>query len=885
MNKPQWFRTLIQRWQKAYQHFLGNARSHFQTKQTPHADEKPQSSKPQETQDDWNEEEIHTRRAYRLAREHRLQQKKEPTTPQPVETVPSEPHSPQFYVHVVLSTIKSVFLYLISIGLILGALAFGTGMGYVAGILHTVQVPKISSLRTQINNFDTSSTLYFANNVKMETYKADLYRKPVSLANISPYLQKAIVATEDEDFYQNKGIAPKAIVRAVASTVTGVGAQTGGSTLTQQLVKLQVLSSETTFKRKISEIAIAMRVDKYFSKDEVLQAYLNVVSLGRNNRGQNIAGVEEAAEGLFGKHAKNLTLAESAYIAGMPQSPSVYTPYTQTGKVKKDLSYAMERKNTVLFRMYRDNAITYKQYQAARKVDLRSEFQQPQKPLTQKTTYGYVYNLMTQKANTILAKQLAKQAGVKMSKYNQDTALQNQYYNKANTEFSEKGYKINGTINKKVYNSMQKVMKEREDTFGETKTSSIPNVATGKSSTDTEPVQNGTVLLDNKTGALIGFVGGRNFSLTQYNHIFEKRSPGSTIKPILVYGPAVENKLIGTQSMIADFKVDFGGYSPTDYDGEIKNKFVSASQALEHSYNIPAVNLYKELLKKKNPKEYLEKMGIHFTDSEYQLLGLSLGGTTNGVTVTQEASAFSTFSNEGKHASPYVIQSITDPSGKVIYQQKNTTQRVFSKSTAYIMKKMLKGVVTDGTGSDVTNQLNFNTKNLIGKTGTSNDYKDIWFIGSTPGVTLASWMGYDNNYGNSYTLTSESSESNNAYWAALANAIYKADPSALKLKQTMAKPSGVTTTTVLKKTGLKKGDVTINGTTHSITGSTVKSLTNGYTPGKTTYHFAIGGNSKNYKEFWNYDLGKSNKYGIATVINSKGKEVTAILGSDGTPTN
>ena len=173
--------------------------------------------------------------------------------------------------------------------------------------------------------------------------------------------KKAVVATEDEYFYKHHGVVPKAVVRALLSEAIGGGGG-GGSTLTQQLVKQQILSSETTFKRKANEILLALEVEKNFSKDEIITMYLNVSPFGRNNHGQNIAGVQEAAMGIFGKNASDLNLPQAAFIAGLPQSPIIYSPYTNDGQLKNDFTYGLKRKNVVLFSMYRNHDITKKEY-------------------------------------------------------------------------------------------------------------------------------------------------------------------------------------------------------------------------------------------------------------------------------------------------------------------------------------------------------------------------------------------------------------------------------------------------------------------------------------------------------------------------------------------
>ncbi len=768
------------------------------------------------------------------------------------------------YLDIILQSFKTIVYYAAAVIAIGGVFGIGLLGGYFAAIVNETAVPSRTAMQKTLSNVEQSTNLYFANNIELAHVKSDLIRDTANLSEISPWVQKAIIATEDSDFYTNSGVSPKAVVRAVFSEFSGVGSQTGGSTLTQQVVKLQFLNSETTFKRKVTEIMYALRLNHFFSKKNILEAYLNIATFGRNNKGQNIAGVQTAAQGLFGKNAKDLNLPESAFIAGLPQSPSVYTPYTASGALKKDLSAGITRQHTVLFRMYRDGAITHKQYIAAKQFDLRSDFAGHDTAQDDSTTkYAYVYNMIQSEAKSILALQLAKDDGHTQADLDKDNALDNQYLTQAQTLLTTKGYQVHSTINKQVYDSMQTVVKDNAYTFGTTYTTSEIDPETGEYVTDKEPVQNGSVLLNNQTGAVIGFVGGVSGEL---NHIYTTRSPGSSIKPLAVYGPAVENQLIGSQSMLADFKTNFPNYSVTDYGGQIQNKFISATDALAQSYNIPAVNLYNQVRKQVNVKSYLTKMGIHsLTANDYSQLGLALGGTDYGISVEDQASAYTTFENGGNHTDAYVIDKIVDPGGNVIYHHKTNNTKVFSDATTYIMQKMMHNVITKGTAASLTYQLSFNTDNLIGKTGTSNDYKDIWFVGATPGVTLASWIGYDNANGTQYNLNSSASSTNLAYWAKLANAAYRVIPDTFKANQTMTAPEAVKKVSVNKLTGLKDGDVTYDGTTYKVTGDQVESLWNNTTPGVSKAEFGIGGTSENYKDFWDYAGGKSgNGYGKVT---------------------
>lgn len=770
--------------------------------------------------------------------------------------------------------------------MILLSLAIGLGTGYVSALTNQVSVPTKNEMKTELQDVNNSATLYFADGSKIENLQKEVQGKKIPLSQMSPYLKKAIVSTEDSDFYRHKGVVPKSIFRAIISDLTGIGAQTGGSTLTQQTVKMQMLSSETTWKRKTVEIFLAMRVDKYFSKKEILQDYLNAATFGLNNKGQNIQGVQAAAKGLFGKDASQLNIAESAFIAGLPQSPSIYTPYSTTGtggKMKSNLNLGMKRKNIVLYRMYRDNQITEAQYNQAKKFNLKKDFIKPAKASSQEIKYGYLYNLLTDEAKTELIKKLVKSDGLKYKEVKKDKTLYDRYSEQANTELHNKNYKIHSTINKKLYIAMNKQAQDFKGNLGTTHTDTAQDPNTGKTIKVSEPVQNGSVLLDNKTGQVLGFVGGVNFKKSQLNHIFTNRSPGSSIKPLITFAPAIENGLIGSQSMLADFKTSFKKYSPTDYGQTIQNRFVSARETLEESYNIPSVNLYNYIRQQGvSSKKYMSKMGINLSNKEYNQLGITLGGTSEGVTVLQQASAFSTFANKGVHVDPYVLSSVVDPSGKTVYKHKGSKTRVFSKQTSYIIKNMLHGVVTKGTASALSYETNFSNKNLFGKTGTSNDYRDNWFIGSTDGMTLASWIGYDNLYGNNYNLASNSTDINQELWAKMANALYQEDKSVFNINKKFKKPSGVKSYTVDKETGTLPGTIGYNGITTKVNQHTTKSLYYKGSPKEMSYdNFAIGGKSKNYKLFWDNYFGRDNGYATVKTLGSSKKSTSELASENG----
>ncbi|UQS82482.1 penicillin-binding protein [Bombilactobacillus folatiphilus] len=764
---------------------------------------------------------------------------------------------------------KLVLIGFVTFLLIIG-LGAGIGSGYLVTLISKEPIPTYTSLKNQIEKTDQSTTLYFDNNVPMDRVLSDTKRIRVNFDQISPYMKKAIVATEDENFYEHHGVVPKSVIRAIISEITGYGTQTGGSTLTQQLVKMQILSSETTWKRKATEILLATRLEKHFSKDQILESYLNVVPLGLNNQGQNIAGVQAAAQGIFNTNAKDLTLAQAAFIAGLPQSPSVYTPFDQHGNLKSNLKLGLERKNTVLFRMYRHGDISKKQYLAAKKVDLRSQFKNQAPAPKAHIKYGYLYNMLTAKLRTKLMHQLARENNIKYSEVQHNKDLYQVFSQKANRMMSEHDYQIHSTIDKNLYDNMQTAFAKNADLLGTTHHTTTQDPNTGATVKVTEPVQNGSVLLDNKTGAVLGFVGGQDFKQNQLNHAFDTlRSPGSSIKPMLVYAPAVERGIIGSKTMLADFKAKFGKYKPTDFDDTVGNKFVPADKALEQSLNIPAVHLYDQVLKKVNPRKYMDKMGLKLSNKEYRELGISLGGTRNGFSVLQEASAFSTFANQGVHVNPYYIAKITDVNNHVIYQHHTKKQRVFQPGTSYIMQQMMHGVIEQGTASSLTYQLDFDYKNAFGKTGTSNDFRDNWFVGSTAGVTMATWMGYDNLYRHNYDLDPDSTETNQTTWANLMNSVYQTKPELLKEHTTMKRPDTVNAEKVLRRTGTLPGSINYEGYQSQINTPTTTSLFFKTHAKPLSKHFGIGGKDKNYRLFWNNYFGADNGYGITQYLDEK----------------
>lgn len=747
-----------------------------------------------------------------------------------------------FALNVSLRVIQTMLIGFIVVLFLGGMLALGIGAGYFAHLVEGTSVLTKTEIQQKVGDVTESSKLLYADSQELATIQSDPIREKVDSNEISPWVKKALVATEDENFYKHHGVVPKAVVRALLAEIVGFGAGSGGSTLTQQLIKQQVLTNETSFKRKANEIVLALDLEKYLSKDEILTAYLNISPFGRNNKGQNIAGVEEAAVGIFGVHAKDLNLAQSAFIAGLPQSPIVYSPYTNTGDLKQDYSYGMARKDDVLFNMYREQVITKKEYEDAKKYDLAKDFQGRQDVEVQQ--HGFLYYTVYNEAINIIAKQQAKDDGISDAEYKKD-GVSTRYVEQAKVKMQNQGLTVKSTIDKNIYDAMQLGVAEYgqylDDGSGET-------------------VETGSVLMDNSTGRIYGFVGSRDYTTNQNNHAFDtSRQAGSSIKPVLVYGPAIDQGLLGSESRIADFPMKYqhgehAGKALENAENKGSKTFQTAREALTESTNITAYHVYQDMLSKKGSDQYayenyLKKMNYPSSDT-WGVESAPLG-TTNVSTMT-EVNGFQTLANGGTYEQGYLIDSITDSTGKEIYKHKDNPVQVYSKATASIMNDMMRSVITEQKTTpfkSILSGVNYqlSTADWVGKTGTTDNYADNWLIVSTPTITLGSWTGRDDNQ----PMADGAGTRTANYMAYLAGRIYQVNPTIFGTSEKFELSDDVKQVKVADFTGLKAGKVTHNGTTYQVPSGETTSLWAKDGPVDNTYEFGIGGTDADYKTYWN----------------------------------
>ncbi|AST83167.1 PBP1A family penicillin-binding protein [Latilactobacillus sakei] len=541
-------------------------------------------------------------------------------------------------------------------------------------------------------NLQTSTTLYDKKDARAGT----LYTQKgtyVELDKISPEIQNAVISTEDRSFYTNPGFSVKGLARAAVNLVIHHGQITGGgSTLTQQLAKNAKLSQKQTFSRKFEELFLAVQITKTYSKKDILAMYLNNAYFGNG-----VWGVQDASRRYFGKNASELDASEAAVIAAMLRSPSYYNPADH-------LDNATSRRNLILGLMVDNGKLTESQAKAA-----KSETLVVKNTLEQNDSYKYPYYFDE------VVSEAVKRFGLKEE------------------DLVKNGYKIYTALDQSQQSKM-------ENTFEQ-------NWLFPDNAADGTLVQGSSIAIDPKTGGVSAVVGGRgDYTIRGYSRITQmKRQPGSTIKPLAVYTPALEDGY-HYDSSLQDKKKSYGTnkYTPTNPDN-VYTGSMPMYQAVANSTNAPAVWLLNQIGLKRGIKS-VEDFGISVPKSD-QNLAMALGGWQGGVSPYQMASAYTAFANNGELSETHFIRKIVDASGAVIVD--NTTpskSRIMSKKTSKEMTSMMLGVYNSGTGRYAKPD-GYQVAGKSGSTEVPDSYgygtKDQWLIGYTPDIVVATWMGYD----------------------------------------------------------------------------------------------------------------------------------------------
>ena len=684
---------------------------------------------------------------------------------------------------------------LLSTGLLL-SLSAGLAIGYVGGLVKDQPVLTQKEMKDQINNISKNSEVYFGSGEKLGTINSELIRKTVSYEELGDNVKNAIIASEDSNFYSNSGVDIFAVLRASLSEVTGAKT-TGGSTITQQLVKNQLLDNSRSYERKAKEILLALRVDSHFSKNEILENYLNVAPFGKNSLGQNISGIETAAQGVFGVHSKDLNIAQAAYLVGFVQSPYKYTPFDSAGNIRpaEELQTGFERQQYVLERMLSNEFITKEQFEEAKKFDIKGAY--TKQKYSEYTDYPYIRDEVTSSVAEILAEQTAAK-NHKEKEFKNNAEYRNDLIEKSRIKFITGGYKVKTTLDKKLYDTLQETKKQ------------FASYPTYSQDGSVYPLEIGASVIENSTGKVLAFIGGMDYKKQQLNHATRtRRSPGSTIKPLLVYGPAIDKGYITPNSTVLDKRFNHYGWKPENYDMSQRG-YLPAREALARSLNLPTVRLYSAFYKEDPVTNYLEKMGVEgLTESDKTNLATAIGGMTYGLSVTENTSAFSTFANKGEHKKAHIIEEIENNDGELVYKADFSPVKVFEESTSYLIVDMLGDVINKsyGLSHDMPSKLKFDSKNLFVKTGTSEYYKDLWVVGGSTKITVGLWNGYDSPAKvPSYDYAQRS-------WVAVMNAIYALDKNLISPDTAFSRPKSVVDASINGYNNAKGGtkDIVPNG--------------------------------------------------------------------------
>ncbi len=530
----------------------------------------------------------------------------------------------------------------------------------------------------RITGCDRTSIIYDGQSDVVTRLHGVQDRTWVSISELQPSTVYAFISAEDARFFEHEGVDVIRIAGAIVADIKAGSYVQGASTISQQLIKLSHLTSEKTISRKAEEAALAYEMERQYSKEDILEMYLNYVYFGGG-----YYGIEAAAEGYFGVHASDLTLDQSAMLAGILKSPSGYAPH---------INYAasINRRNNIL-RLMRDYGYITddekKQASARRPTILHDKNEEYS---------GYYTDAVTKSAAALM--------GITVD------------------ELIRGGYSIYSAMDSDIQHYCEEMFKNGELFPAEDSEAAI-------------------VVLEPSTGMVVAMVGGRSYTGgISFNRATDiRRQPGSVIKPVIAYAPAFEYLNYTAADMILDEETTFADYTPSNYGNKYYG-WVTVREAVTKSLNVPAVKTLSAVGVYR-AKDFAKRCGIEFDDKD-DSLALALGGFTYGVSPLQIAGAYSCFASGGIYNTPTLIKKITDRNGLTVYEYRQDSRRVMSEANAYILTSMLKSVVTEGTG----HRLNTLDIPIAGKTGTvglANGNRDAWMAGYTPEYTAVVWQGYD----------------------------------------------------------------------------------------------------------------------------------------------
>lgn len=543
-------------------------------------------------------------------------------------------------------------------------------ISFLSATIYVLSLDYIDLDKKTIDNLGKSIQVLSDDNVSLE-YNGQ-YGNNIKLNELPEYVPKAFIAIEDKRFYKHKGIDYIRIMGALINDLKSLSFKEGASTISQQLVKNTHLSNERTIKRKLKEIHITRQLEKSYTKDQILEKYLNIIYFGNG-----LYGIDSAAKTYFSTPAKNLNLAQAAALAAIINSPARYNPYTNLENLKS-------RQKKVLKAMLNNGFITNEQYQEALNtpLDINANKNSKQQSKYSKLAVKQACNLLNVKERDLA-----------------DCIIY--------TYFDQ-------SVQDNLAKSFDKYLSQTKNKYG-----ILPEYA--------------GIVIDNNTLGVVGIIESSE------NIILTKRQPASTIKPLAVYAPAIEYKLITPASLILDEPINYNGYTPKNYNGKHEG-WISVREAISTSNNIAAIKTLKTI-GIDTSTEFLKKLEINLEEQDSGL-SLALGGLHKGISLYDLTQAYTVFANGGLFEKSTIIKKIITKDGKVLYQSKPNPKKVISEDTAYLITDMLQTAAKDGTAK----RLKDCPYQIAAKTGT-NSYKktsqnnDAYCISYTSKYTTGIWLG------------------------------------------------------------------------------------------------------------------------------------------------
>ncbi|MCR5785483.1 MAG: PBP1A family penicillin-binding protein [Eubacterium sp.] len=600
---------------------------------------------------------------------------------------------------------------IVLIVLILLAVAYYFIGGYAKTIkeLHNDALEKVYGTTSDVFRNNETSLCYDADGELISVLKGDRDVYYLTYENIPSYVLSAFVSTEDRKFYKHIGVDFQAIARAAWAAVRNGEITQGASTITQQLARNVFLNYDKTWQRKVEEIFIALELERVYSKNDILEFYVNNIYFANG-----YYGIEAAAKGYFNTEASKLSLSQIAFLCSIPNNPSLYDPLT-------NMENTLSRRDRVLQAMYDEGYISMADLKNATEEEITLN-----QPESVKNDYLETYTYYC------AVRALMADAGFEFktefsSEEEQETyeELYDIYYSEYQMKLYTEGYRIYTSLDVDVQEELQSALDEE-----------LADVDDDVDDDGIYELQGSATCIDNTTGRVVAIVGGRDQGIAGYtlNRAYQSfRQPGSAIKPLIVYTPALENGYT-PDSVVVDEKIEDGPSNANGtYLGEITLRY-----AVAHSTNTIAWKLFDELTPEVG-LSYLLKMNFSHIDEEDYRLPSALGGFTTGVSSLEMASAYATIENGGMYREPTCIVKITDSDGNTVLETTQDETEIYGENAARMMTSMLQSVIKTGTGKG----LGIDGISCAGKTGTTNDNKDGWFVGYSYYYTTAVWVGYD----------------------------------------------------------------------------------------------------------------------------------------------